>query len=183
MSIKENNTKFFLLFGFLCSTILLLSCGATSIVQPDTPTPTITFTFTIASTQTPSPTFTRTPRPTRTPTSTPEATQTRALPADTPLSVWNHIPIRSDAIAGKEELEGYVYTYTTEVDQDLVLDYYLQRLPARGWDVNLVSPNTEGGYIIHREGYIDFIYIFEDKERSVTFVEMLLSFSSPSLNP
>ena len=99
------------------------------------------------------------------------------------MSLWHNIPIRSDAVAAEGQVEDRWYTYVTPTDQDLVLNYYLQRLPSIGWEVDWVSPNDHGGYIIYRKNVFDFIYIFEDEERGVTFVDIFLSTGSPSLNP
>lgn len=99
------------------------------------------------------------------------------------MSIWHRIPIRSDALAAEGRVEDRWYTYVTEADQDLVLEYYLQRLPSNGWEIDWVSPNDEGGYIIYRKNIMDFIYIFEDEGRNLTFVLIFLSTGSPSLNP
>lgn len=99
------------------------------------------------------------------------------------MSFWNHIPIRSDALAAEGRPEDRWYSYVTHTDQDLVLNYYLQKLPSYGWEIDWVSPNDHGGYIIYRKNVLDFIYIFADEDRGMTFVEIFLSSGSPSLNP
>jgi hypothetical protein len=99
------------------------------------------------------------------------------------VSVFHHIPIRSDALAAEGQPDDRWYSYVIDVDQDLVLDYYLERLPSNGWEVDWVSPNDHGGYIIYRKDVLDFIYIYEDEERGLTFVEIFLSTGSPSLAP
>ena len=99
------------------------------------------------------------------------------------MSLWNRLPILPDALAAEGRLEDRWYSYVTEVDQDLVLNYYLQKLPSYGWQIDWVSENDNGGYIIYRKNVLDFIYIYEDQERGVTFVDIFLSTGSPSLNP
>ncbi|MFN8398765.1 MAG: hypothetical protein U0X74_02025 [Anaerolineales bacterium] len=100
------------------------------------------------------------------------------------MSTWNHIPILTDALAAEGNPEDKWYSYITQTDQDNVLDYYLQQLPAYGWEIAWVTPNENGGYIIYREDiFEDFIYIFEDKEHKLTFVKIYISRGSPSRNP
>ncbi len=178
---EVKNTWLTLIAIILGSNMLLASCNVMSLFQPSTATPTNFPTITASPTVTASPTRTSTPTQTSTPTSTPEPT--RSIPSGTPVSLFHHIPIRFDAVAAEGQPEDRWYTYVTEVGQDLVLDYYLQRLPSNGWEIDCVSENDHGGYIIYRKNVLDFIYIFEDKERSVTFVEIFLSTGSPSLNP
>ena len=180
-SIAVKNTWFALMICILGSSLLVLACNITSVFRPSTPTPTNSPTYTASPTITPSPT--RTSTPTRTPTPTLTPNPTRSIPVGTPVSLFHKIPIRSDAVGADGQLEDRWYIYVTEVDQDLVLDYYLQRLPSTGWEIDWVSENDEGGYIIYRENVLDFIYIFEDHELGVTFVEIFLSTGSPSLNP
>jgi hypothetical protein len=165
----------------LGSSMLVLACNAASVFQPSTATPTVSPTLTVSPAVTASPIPTNTP--TRTPAQTPTPEPTRSIPSGTPMSLWHHIPIRSDAVAAEGQLEDRWYTYVTQTDQDLVLKYYLQRLPSSGWEIDWVSPNDHGGYIIYRKNVLDFIYIFEDEERGVTFVEIFLSTGSPSLDP
>lgn len=86
-------------------------------------------------------------------------------------------------MAAEGQPEDRVYTYITEVNQDLVLNYYLQKLTSYGWEIDGFSENDKGGYIIFRKNVLDFIYIYEDQERGVTFVHIFLSTGSPSLNP
>ena len=179
--IAARNTWLVVLPLLLGISMVLLSCNITSVFKPSTPTPTNSPTFTASPTITPSPTRTNTPTRTSTPTSTPQPTL--AIPSGTPVALFHHIPIRSDAIAAEGKPEDRWYTYVTEVDQDLVLDYYLQRLPSNGWEIDWVSENDKGGFIIYRKNVLDFIYVFEDEERGVTFVEIFLSTGSPSLNP
>jgi hypothetical protein len=99
------------------------------------------------------------------------------------VSLFHNIPIRSDAKGAEGQPEDRWYSYVIEVDQDLILDYYLQRLPSIGWEIDWVSENDKGGYIIYRKDVLDFIYIFEDSERGLTFVDIFLSTGSPSLSP
>jgi hypothetical protein len=99
------------------------------------------------------------------------------------MSVWNRIPILPDASSAEGKPEDRWYSYVTKSDQDKVLEYYLQQLPRYRWEIDWISPNDDGGYIIYRRNVLDFIYIFEDKDRGVTFVEIFLSTGSPSLNP
>jgi len=178
---EVKNTWLAVIAFVLGSSMLVLACNVTSVFQPSTATPTNTPTFTASPTVTASPT--RTSTPTRTPSQTPTPEPTRAIPSGTPVSAFHHIPIRSDAVGAEGQPEDRWYTYVTEVDQDLILDYYLQRLPSVGWEIDWVSENDHGGYIIYRKNVLDFLYIFEDEERGVTFVEIFLSTGSPSLNP
>lgn len=99
------------------------------------------------------------------------------------MALWHEIPIRSDALAADGPAEERWYTYVTETDQDLVVKYYLDRLPAAGWEIDWVSPNDQGGYIIYRKNVLDFIYIFEDQERGLTFVDIFLSSEGLPLDP
>jgi hypothetical protein len=99
------------------------------------------------------------------------------------MSVWNRIPILPDASSAEGRPEDRWYSYVTHSNQDTVLDYYVQQLPRYRWEIDWVSPNDNGGYILYRKNVLDFIYIFEDKDRDVTFVEIFLSTGSPSLNP
>jgi hypothetical protein len=179
--VAARNTWLALIAFILGNSMLVLACNVMSVFQPSTPTPTNSPTFTASPTITASPTLTSTPTQTPTPTSTPEPT--RSIPSGTPVSMFHHIPIRSDAVAAEGQPEDRWYSYVTVVDQDLVLDYYLQKLPSYGWEIDWVSPNDKGGYIIYRKNILDFIYIFEDKDRELTFVEIFLSTGSPSLNP
>lgn len=172
--------------------LALSACGPTSPTL--TPTATSTHTPTATSTATPSPTSTatatatststatltasptRTQAPTRTPLP-PTATPTPDLPSGTPLATWHKLPIMADAIAGEELADGW-YSFTTPSDQDKVRDFYLKKLSKSGWTVDFVSPNDHNGYIIYRQGYLDFIYIYETSD--VTLVQIFLSASSPS---
>ncbi|MCQ3936605.1 MAG: hypothetical protein DPW18_06115 [Chloroflexi bacterium] len=164
----------------LVSSFIVASCNTMFVFQPSTPTPTSPPTFTASPTITAPPTHT-TPTRTPTPTLTPEPT--RSIPSGTPVSLFHNIPIPSDAVAAEGQPKDRWYVYVTEVDQDIVLEYYLQRLPAIGWEIDWVSENDKGGYIIYRKNVLDFIYIYEDQERSLTFVDIFLSTGSPSLNP
>jgi hypothetical protein len=143
------NTWLALLAYILGSSTLVLACNVTSMFQPSTATPSNSPTFTASPTATASPT--RTDTPTRTPTKTATPEPTLSIPSGTPLSLWHHIPIRSDAVAAEGRVEDRWYTYVTHADQDLVLDYYLQRLPSSGWEIDWVSENDKGGYIIYRK--------------------------------
>ena len=180
-NMETRNAWLALLACILGSSLLVVGCNGKSAFQLRTPTPTNSPTYTASPTVTASPTRTSRPTRTSTPTLTPEPT--RSIPSGTPVSLFHNIPIRSDAVAADGQPEDRWYSYITEVSQDLVLDYYLQRLPSRGWEVEWVSENDKGGYIIYRKNVLDFIYIFEDQERGLTFVEIFLSTSSPSLNP
>ena len=101
------------------------------------------------------------------------------MPSGTPVSIWNNIPILPDALAGEGLPEDYYYRYVTNMSQEEVLDYYLQQLPLYNWEIDWVSPNDKGGYIIYRKNSWDFIYIYEDGD--LTYVEIGLTASSPSL--
>lgn len=173
------NTWLILMPFVLGINIAVLSCNITSVFQPSTPTATITLTPTLTATATVTPSPTVTETPTHTPTRTPTLTPTVSIPSGTPMAKWNNLPIMSDALAAEADTQ--YYRYITEMDQDKVLEYYLQQLPRYHWEVEWVSPNDHGGYIIYRKSYFDFIYIFED--RDLTFVTLILSSSSPSLNP
>lgn len=177
--ITRKNTWLALYPFVLGLSVVTLSCNITSVFKPSTPTPTITPTFTGTSTVTPSPTSSETP--TRTPSRTPTPEPTEVIPAGTPMSIWNNIPILSDALAGESQVEDRFYRYITHTSQDEVLDYYLEQLPHYNWDIDWVSPNDEGGYIIYRKNILDWVYIFE--EGDLTFVNIFLSSGSPSLNP
>jgi len=176
--IAGKNTWLALIPFILGSSMVALACNITSVFQPSTATPTMTPTFTASPTVTPSPTSTKTP--TRTPTLTPTSEPTESIPSGTPMALWNHIPILPDALAAEGRPEDRYYRYITHTDQDKVMDYYLQQLPRYGWEVDWVSPNDHGGYIIYRKEIFDFIYIYEDGD--LTFVTIFLSSGSPSLN-
>lgn len=188
-------------FWFIVLFAVAFSIGACDLIpglQPTatpiptaTPTATLTVTLTSTATFTPTPTFTatETATPTPPPTSTKTATPTPitptpeptdALPSGTPVTVWHHLPIMPGAIAG-DELGERFYDYITQESQDEVLDFYLQKLPQSGWVIDWISPNDEGGYIIYRQSYLDFIYIYEESD--VTRIMIFLSTGSPSLEP
>jgi hypothetical protein len=175
------NTWFALIAFILGSSMLALACNVTSVFQSSTPTPTITSTVTATPTVTASPTPTKTPTRTPTPTLTPEPTL--SIPSGTPMSRWNRLPILPDALSADGIPEDRWYIYVTHSDQDKVLDYYLQQLPRYKWEISWITPNDNGGYIIYRKDLLDFIYIFEDRDRDLTFVELWLSTGSSSLNP
>lgn len=179
--IAATNNRLTTIIFALAGSMFALSCNTMSILQPSTATPTNSPTLTASPTNTPTPTITITP--TWTPTRTPTPTPTRSIPSGTPVSKWHNIPIRSDALAAEGGVEERWYTYVTEADQDLVLDFYLEKLPPIGWEIDWVSPNDQGGYIIYRKNVLDFIFIFEDQERGLTIVSIFLSTGSPSLNP
>lgn len=86
-----------------------------------------------------------------------------------------------NALSAEGLPEERVYTYVTHSGQERVLDFYMEELPRLGWEVDWVSPNDEGGYIIYRKDVLDFIYISEQGD--LTFVTIFLSPGSPSLNP
>ena len=161
------------------SGLVSLACDLTTVFQPSTPTPTPTSTLTASPTVTPSVTFTETP--TLTPTDTPTSPPTQAIPSGTPMARWHNLPIMHDAVAAEGEPDDRVYIYVTHADQDEVLQYYLVQLSRYGWEIDWTSPNDREGYIIYRKNVLDFIYIFEQGD--LTFVNMFLSTSSPSLNP
>ena len=168
---------FFLLVGV---SLLLASCSGGGLFSflhtatptaTSTPTPTLTPTSTATSTPTltatPTATHTATPTasPTRRPTNTPRTptlTPTTSLPSGTPMPLWCNVPIPREAIAAESVETCRWYSFITTLDQDAVLDYYLLYLPYYDWDVDWISPNDNGGYIIYREGIFDFIYIYED---------------------
>src|ERR1044071_656830 len=164
----------------LGSSLPEIACNAASVFLPNTATPTPTSTFTASPTVIPSPTSTNTA--TRIPTRTLTPEPTIPIPSGTPMSVWNHIPILPDASSAEGKPEDRWYSYGTQSDQDKVLEYYLQQLPRYQWEIDWISPNDKGGYIIYRKNVLDFIYIFEDKDWGVTFVEIFLSTGSPSIN-
>ena len=174
---KNSKQRLTLILLVLGIGMAVLSCNTTSVFQPNTPTPTIPPTFTASPTVTPSPTSTKTP--TQTPTRTPTPEPAESMPSGTPVSIWNNIPILPDALAGEGLPEDHYYRYITNTDQEKVLDYYLQQLPLHNWEIDWVSPNDKGGYIIYRKNAWDFIYIYE--EGDLTFVEIGLTASSPSL--
>lgn len=62
-----------------------------------------------------------------------------------------------------------------------MLEYYRRQLPSYGWEIPWITPNDHGGYIIYRDGVLDFIYIFEQDD--LTFVLIWIAASSPSMNP
>ena len=168
------------LFSFVLGiSIVMLSCNITSVFQPSTPTSTTAPTFTATSTETPSPTSTPTSTQTLGRTPTPEPTE--VIPSGTPMSLWHNLPILADALAGELQVEDRYYRYITHTSQDEVLDYYLEQLPRYNWDIDWVSSNDEGGYIIYRKSISDWIAIFE--EGDLTFVIIFLSRGSPSRNP
>jgi hypothetical protein len=183
--VAVKNTWFAMIVFILGSNMLVLACKVTSVFQPSTATPTYTPTFTASPTVTASPTSTATPTrtPTRIPTRTPTPEPTFPVPSGTPMSIWNRIPILPDALSAEGLPEDRWYSYVTHSDQDKVLDFYIQQLPRHKWEISWISPNDHGGYIIYRRDVLDAIYIFEDKDRDLTFVEIWISTGSPSLNP
>jgi hypothetical protein len=182
-NIAAKNTWLAIMALILGSSLPGIACNAASVFLPNTFTPTLTFTFTASPTVTSSPSPTSTNTPTRIPTRTLTPEPTLSIPSGTPLSVWNRIPILPDASSAEGRPEDRWYSSVTHSNQDTVLDYYVQQLPRYRWEIDWVSPNDNGGYIIYRKNVLDFIYIFEDKDRDVTFVEIFLSTGSPSLNP
>lgn len=94
------------------------------------------------------------------------------------MAQWQGLPIMPGAVAGDEEVEGALYHYVIELEQVKVKGYYVSQLPYYGWEVDFVTPNDKGGYIIYRKGYFDFIYIYE--QDGLTHVMIFLSASSPS---
>jgi len=169
-----------ILMALFLFSLLISACGPGQMFGP-TFTPTPTNTPTVTPTFTPTSTPTKKPTSTETPTQTPTPEPTLSIPSGTPMSLWNHIPILPDALAAEGRPEDRWYSYTTHTDQDIVLDYYLQQLPLYNWEIEFVSPNDKGGYIIYRKNVLDFIYIFEDGD--LTFIEIFLSTGSPSLYP
>ena len=174
---KNSKRRLTLILLVLGISMAVLSCNTPSVFQPNTPTPTIPPTFTASPTVTPSPTPTKTP--TQIPTRTPTPEPAESMPSGTPVSIWNNIPILPDALAGEGLPEDHYYRYITNTSQEKVLDYYLQQLPLHNWEIDWVSPNDKGGYIIYRKNAWDFIYIYE--EGDLTYIEIGLTASSPSL--
>ena len=176
--IKEKKGGFALSIGLLGVCLVLLTFNIETIFQVGTPNTLSSFILAATSTQGVSPTFTET----HTLSSTQIPLSKPTQPISTPVSPADHFPILSDAVSVEGILVGRWYSYTTATDQEQVLEYYRQQLPLYHWDIaHVVYPNDHLGYIIYRQKYSDFIYIYEDQDLSLTYVEIFLSPDSPSL--
>jgi len=100
------------------------------------------------------------------------------MPGGTPLAEWHGLPIMSDAIAGEEIGEDGGYSFVIELEQEKVKGYYFSKLPNFGWEIDFITTNDKGGFIIYRKEYLDFIFIYE--QDGLTHVMIFLSTSSPS---
>lgn len=123
---KENDMRIRIL-GMVTSLMVLSACTPVSLGP--------TQTFTPSATITDEPT--RQPTGTLPPTVTAKPTATEQIffpePVGEPAAEWKGFPIMPEAIAGKGDEEGYLYSVLATKEE--VEDFYNRTLPGLGWEL------------------------------------------------